>query len=134
MSLGERLWNLARAEISAARRKLADSARGAWTGTARDSASSDGRSADHDAWEQPYEVPREPEVDPAIRRYYANLELPVGASLPEVKAAYKRLVRTYHPDRHGQDPAAARITIELRTAYEALETHLSARSHDTRPR
>ncbi len=31
---------------------------------------------------------------------YKVLELPRGATRDEVEAAYKRLARTYHPDRH----------------------------------
>lgn len=65
-----------------------------------------------------------------IARYYANLELPVGASVGEVKAAYRRLMRRYHPDRHLDDPeraaAAHRLAHELRVAYEGLLVHLAA--------
>jgi len=63
-----------------------------------------------------------------IRRYYANLELPIGASLAEVKAAYRRLMRRYHPDLHQADgekaAVATRLAQELRTAYEGLVAHL----------
>ena len=65
-----------------------------------------------------------------IRRYYANLELPFGATADEVKAAYRRLMRRYHPDRHATDPARAevanQVAQELRTAYEALLAYLGA--------
>lgn len=68
------------------------------------------------------------EAPPEIRRFYANLELPDGASLDEVKAAYRRLMRRYHPDKHHGDPeraaAATRLAHELRQAYEGLLRHL----------
>ncbi len=66
---------------------------------------------------------------PEVRRFYANLELPIGAPLDEVKAAYRRLMRRYHPDKHHADPeraaAANRLAHELRAAYEGLLRHLS---------
>ncbi len=67
-----------------------------------------------------------------IRKYYANLELPIGAPLDEVKAAYRRLMRRYHPDKHQTDSAAAdaatALSRELRTAYEGLTKYLSPAS------
>ena len=127
MSLSERLWNLARAELGAARRRVAEGL----SSKIRETFDGVGRkdpSFEDDA--DPFRAtpPPRPQsaVDPELRRYYANLELPEGASLAEVKAAYRRLVRTYHPDRHAGDPAAARITMELRTAYERLTQHLES--------
>lgn len=136
MSLSERLWNLARAELGAARRRvsegLGDRLRDAVDVALGDrEASRPGPDAEW-AWTAEAEsdgggFPPPPRTaDPQLRRYYANLELREGASLAEVKAAYRRLVRTYHPDRHAGDPAAARITMELRTAYEALTRHLES--------
>jgi DnaJ-domain-containing protein 1 len=63
-----------------------------------------------------------------VRRYYANLELPLGASADEVKAAYRRLMRRYHPDHHQADSERAKVATklaqELRVAYESLMAHL----------
>ena len=54
--------------------------------------------------------------------YYANLELKEGASFQEIKASYRRLMGTYHPDRHSHDPAhqavAEEITQKLNEAYQ----------------
>lgn len=36
-------------------------------------------------------------------KYYANLELPKGASLQEVRKAHRTLLKKYHPDFHGND-------------------------------
>ena len=74
------------------------------------------------------------EAEARIGRFYANLELPVGASAAEVKAAYRRLMRRYHPDKHVNDPHAAQVAHELthrlRTAYDGLMAHLEGRHAD----
>ena len=51
--------------------------------------------------------------------YYRILGLRTGASLDEVKAAYRRLVKLYHPDRNPSMDAEIMYR-EIRTAYEAL--------------
>ncbi|TVQ62783.1 MAG: molecular chaperone DnaJ [Spirulina sp. DLM2.Bin59] len=52
---------------------------------------------------------------------YQTLGLQWGASLPEIKAAYRRLARCYHPDLHPQNVKAAEAKfIELTQAYEQL--------------
>jgi DnaJ-domain-containing protein 1 len=59
-----------------------------------------------------------------VRQYYANLELPFGADLDEVKQAYRRLMRQYHPDKHQSDPArrqlATQLSQKLTVAYNEL--------------
>ena len=51
-----------------------------------------------------------------------------GATSLEVKAAYRRLMRRYHPDLHHGDrekaEVATRLAQELRVAYEKLLAHL----------
>ena len=126
MSLRDRFFNVAKAELKDAARKIREA-------------------ADNLVGERPsrgYEFEYEPPIyeheDPLpspsvddsadIRRYYANLELPLGAPLSEVKAAYRRLMRRYHPDRHQHDPertkAANELAQRLREAYEGLTEHL----------
>lgn len=52
---------------------------------------------------------------------YQTLGLQWGASVPEIKAAYRRLARCYHPDLHPQNVKAAEAKfIELTQAYEQL--------------
>jgi hypothetical protein len=59
-----------------------------------------------------------------VRQYYANLELPFGASLEDVKTSYRRLMRQYHPDKHQLDPArrelATQLSQKLTVAYSEL--------------
>lgn len=73
------------------------------------------------------------EKSPSPRRkqllqYYANLELEPGATTADVKAAYKSLMKKYHPDKHGEDEArhrsATELAQQLTRAYQALTRHL----------
>ena len=64
-------------------------------------------------------------MDPRLAGYYANLEIPYGSDLPTARTAWKRLMKTYHPDLHGRDPERRRlanqITAELTRAYQGIE-------------
>jgi DnaJ like chaperone protein len=67
----------------------------------------------------------------ALRPAFEELELTPGASLAEVKAAWRRMVRDYHPDRVAHLAAGFGAYATLRTAainqaYETLEAHLGA--------
>ena len=50
---------------------------------------------------------------------FAALELPPGASPPEIAAAYRRLAKQWHPDHGGGAAAAARMA-EINVAYDVL--------------
>jgi DnaJ-domain-containing protein 1 len=132
MSLRDRLFNVAKAELKDAARKIRDGV--------------DGLLGEEPDRRHDFEFEREPsfsseDLPPLptndketadIRRYYANLELPIGAPLPEVKAAYRRLMRRYHPDRHQKDPdrikAANELAQRLREAYDGLTAHLEKKA------
>lgn len=64
----------------------------------------------------------------SLARAYANLELAEGASLEQVKAAYRHLMERYHPDQHIGDPeahaAALKLAQSLTKAYADLLAHL----------
>jgi DnaJ-domain-containing protein 1 len=57
--------------------------------------------------------------------YYAALELKPGTAFPEIKAAYKRLVKAYHPDKYHNDEKkrkyAEQVTQKLNEAYRYFE-------------
>lgn len=79
------------------------------------------------AEDSPVEDP--PVEDPLAIRYYANLELPLHASEAEVRAAYKRLLRQYHPDQiDPKDVERHRAATEVtRVLNEAADYLLSTR-------
>ena len=66
-----------------------------------------------------------------IAKHYETLGLPYGAPFPEVKSAFRKLMRKYHPDMHTATPdkqkAAAELSKQLTVAYNALEQHLDGK-------
>lgn len=149
MSIRDRLFNVARAELKSAGKKIG----GLFEGSGGDEdeklveeelkrmeredrrtaaasgARSEPRRAEPGARSSSERNPAEP---PHIRKYYANLELPIGAPLSEVKASYRRLMRRYHPDLHQQSSEqtelATRLAQELRVAYDGLVAYLEPRT------
>jgi len=55
-----------------------------------------------------------------IADYYRQLGLKSGASLSQVKAAYRQLARQYHPDVNPRNEAAKNKFIEITEAYKFL--------------
>ena len=64
--------------------------------------------------------------DPVLAKHYIVLELPYGADLPDVRAAYKRLMKKYHPDKF-QDierrAVATELVKKINEAYSGLLKH-----------
>ena len=54
------------------------------------------------------------------RDYYEILGVPRDATQEEIKRAYRRLIRKYHPDLNPNDPTAEERFKEIREAYEVL--------------
>ncbi|MEM8611486.1 MAG: DnaJ domain-containing protein, partial [Cyanobacteria bacterium P01_H01_bin.105] len=52
--------------------------------------------------------------------YYRTLGLRTGASFDDVKAAYRKLARRYHPDVNPDDQRSQDRFIKVTKAYEAL--------------
>ncbi len=52
------------------------------------------------------------------------LELPTGATASEIKQAYLRLSKKYHPDRFANDPEKLKLANELFTKISAAYGHL----------
>ncbi|MDX2127576.1 MAG: J domain-containing protein [Chloroherpetonaceae bacterium] len=78
-----------------------------------------------------YSTPREPDKDPILAAYYANLELPYGSDSETVRKAWLNLVRKYHPDKFNGDPEkqklATEITKGINTAYQELTRYLKGK-------
>ncbi|MEM9772394.1 MAG: DnaJ domain-containing protein [Cyanobacteria bacterium P01_D01_bin.73] len=61
-----------------------------------------------------------------LRECYRKLGLPVGSSLAEVKAAYRKLARQYHPDANRSGAAQSQTQdqfIQVTEAYRMLMEH-----------
>jgi DnaJ family protein A protein 3 len=54
------------------------------------------------------------------KNYYKILEIEVDASEEEIKLAYRRLAKKYHPDLNRTDPKAKEKFITLHEAYDTL--------------
>jgi molecular chaperone DnaJ len=68
-----------------------------------------------------------------VRNAYQILGLRADASEPEIRAAYKRLVRHEHPDRAGAGQEAHERFLEIKTAYQILIDPRSRAEHDRDP-
>src|SRR5947209_12475698 len=54
------------------------------------------------------------------RDYYATLDVPRGASQADIKKAYRKLARKYHPDVANSDPGAEKRFKEINEAHAVL--------------
>ncbi len=128
MSFARRLINVAKVELQDAARKVRTSAEQLLDGPDHEPLDADFEQMREQVMREEGEAPHPMDVPPEIGTYYANLELPVGADAAEVKAAYRRLMRRYHPDKHAANPERAKVAGEvsqrLRTAYEGLTEYL----------
>ena len=95
------------------------------------------KDAAEDAWDRAFEAARaragvrgDPPGDPAAdrKRWYRDLELEPGADATEVRKAYRRMLKKYHPDKFANDPeklkAATEVTRKLTEAYNGLLRYL----------
>ncbi len=66
--------------------------------------------------------------DRELAKHYKTLHVPYGTEFAEVKSAYRKLMRKYHPDLHNQSDkkqkAATELTVHVTGAFNALEKHL----------
>lgn len=51
---------------------------------------------------------------------YLLLEVPHTASIEEIKKAYRRLAKKWHPDTNGGSPNAAEMFKKIKAAYDCL--------------
>lgn len=74
------------------------------------------------------------ESQAALKKCYETLGLSEDATLEDIKSAYKRLARQYHPDRNPGDKRAETLMKELNAAYEALEKIIEEKSSGAKNR
>lgn len=59
------------------------------------------------------------------RKYYKALEVEYGADFKQIKSAYRRLLKKYHPDMFQNQPeklkAAQEVTRQINEAYTYFE-------------
>ncbi|GIT42018.1 MAG: hypothetical protein Ct9H300mP10_10280 [Methanobacteriota archaeon] len=65
---------------------------------------------------------------------YRVLGVSSDASDAEIKRAYRKLARQYHPDRNPDDAAAEERFKAIQAAYEAVGSAEARREHDQRRR
>ncbi|TFH04801.1 MAG: hypothetical protein E4H09_03075 [Spirochaetales bacterium] len=62
-----------------------------------------------------------------LKKDYRNLEVAFGASMDDVRRAYKKLMRTFHPDRHSSDPeklrTATEVTKKLNQSFQRIRAY-----------
>ena len=130
--LSQRLFNLTRAHLGSRSdtRPVGDNPYAKSSGRHSNTSSSYDEASSHDdgTSDASHESAADPNVDDELAGYYANLEIPYGSDLATVRTAWKRMMKTYHPDLHGDDPqkrqVAGELTAELTRAYQALSASL----------
>lgn len=72
--------------------------------------------------------PRPGSTEAQLADWYKVLDLQRGADMPQIKTAYRQMMRKYHPDMHAGNPqkqkAANELSIRATTAYNGLVSHL----------
>jgi len=66
-----------------------------------------------------------------MKDYYQILEVNRNASLSEIKKAYRKLARKYHPDLNPGDKQAEQRFKEITEAYEVLKDPKKKKQYDT---
>jgi DnaJ-class molecular chaperone len=65
-----------------------------------------------------------------LHTHYDNLKVTRDASTEMIRAAYKKLLQKYHPDRNPGDSEAARIMRIINSSYAVLADPIRRNKHD----
>src|SRR5690242_4754440 len=66
----------------------------------------------------------------AQRDYYEVLGVPEAAATDDVKKAFRRLAKQYHPDRNPNNPQAAERFKEINEAHDVLSDPEKRKKYD----
>lgn len=66
----------------------------------------------------------------AGKNHYQVLDIPVNASLSDIKKAYRRLALVFHPDKHPDPVISIPKFNEIKEAYQVLVDPTSRRKYD----
>lgn len=64
----------------------------------------------------------------SIGSYYTLLGVSISSSPGEVKAAYFRMARLYHPDKVKEQGSDAPTFVSIRNAYDAIQEDIGKRN------
>ncbi|NLX14064.1 MAG: J domain-containing protein [Phycisphaerales bacterium] len=64
------------------------------------------------------------------RDYYEILGIPRNAAVDQIKRAYRKLAKQYHPDHNPDDPSAVEHFKEVQEAYEILSNPQKRKAYD----
>lgn len=68
----------------------------------------------------------------AYKNYYEVLGVDKNATDDEIKKAYRKLARKYHPDLNRNDPKAAEVKMrEINEAYDTLKDKDKRKQYDS---
>src|SRR6059036_1897847 len=62
--------------------------------------------------------------------YYSVLGVPDTATAKEIKSAYRKLSRQFHPDTNAGDPAAEERFKEISAAYDVIGDEAKRKEYD----
>ncbi|MFM7711275.1 MAG: DnaJ domain-containing protein, partial [Microcystis sp.] len=65
-----------------------------------------------------------------MKNYYEILQIPRNAGNNQIKAAFRRLARQYHPDYNPNDPDAVTKFREIEQAYRVLRDKDKRKEYD----
>lgn len=65
-----------------------------------------------------------------FKNYYITLGVKNTANLEEIKSAFRKLAKKYHPDKNHHNPASEDFFKEIQEAYEVLSNYEKRRKYD----